>query len=169
MRLAAEEEYNAMVAPLLRAHAVHARILLFGGHAAGTEADIRASERAPHPAALGIESPQLDLQGLVPKFISNILLQELPMKLSGIYTYFGSNGQSHTASNSTVAVDPSTGDVQTSRINFMEGHEMDSGLVTPGRTAQFYVPKSGADKALPKLSFDNLGPSTGGPKKKKKG
>lgn len=110
----------------------------------------------------------LDMRGMVPKFISNMLLQELPLKLSGIHKFFSTGA--HTAYDLSVGgnnTDPNE-PANTSRINFLEGTEMDSGLVTPGRPLQqMYVPKSGADKALPKLSFASLGPSTGGPKKKK--
>jgi len=118
----------------------------------------------------------LDLQGLVPKLISNILLTELPLKLSGIQRYFlrteeadarRSGGFSTPTEGSSAAPKNDTG-ADTSRVNFLRGTELDAGLVTPGRPLQeMYVPKSGADKALPKLAFDNLGPQTGGPKKKK--
>jgi len=127
----------------------------------GSPSSLEASSSVTYVCAL-------DLRGMVPKFISNMLLQELPLKLSGIHQFFVSGGVAVGNSTYDGAEDANGKAPDTSRLNFLEGQQMDSGLITPGRPLQeMYVPKSGADKALPKLSFDNLGPSTGGPKKKK--
>ena len=91
------------------------------------------------------------------------------MKLAGVHRLFmsGAPAASAGAAPSSDGGGGGSGDAPaTSRINFLEGQEVDQGL-TEGPLQQMYVPKSGADKALPKLSFANLGPQTGGPRKKK--
>jgi len=133
-------------------------------------------QSSPSTSSLNVSSTvtyvcALDLQGMVPRFISNKLLEGLPMKLVGIYNFFLTNCEAG-GNGAQGAYDTSggtaNGDVpNTSRMNFLEGQEIDGGL-TEGPLQQMYVPKSGVDKALPKLSFANLGPQTGGPKKKKK-
>merc|ERR1719506_1253849 len=81
----------------------------------------RCSEAdAPRPESTVTYVCALDLQGLVPKFISNILLEELPMKLAGVHRLFMSGAPAPSAGAAPYPDGGSGGDAPaTSRINFL--------------------------------------------------